>query len=453
MDIMKMNHLKAYKTLFFALGALVLLHCSCKKSPNTIGNDLIDKNNYINVYHTDTAVIEAYAFLDTVSTKNLSNALLGSQSDPVFGTTEAGFYTQLRISSVDHRFGQDPVFDSLVFQLYYGGYYGDTTTMQTLHVYELADTLSTTASYYNYSEVPVKTVDHANGFQFKPRPLTKSNIVGSDTIAKPILRIPLSAELGNLLINLDSTAYSEPDLFKASFPGLYLTCDAVNDGGAISYINLKNNTYTILQLYYHQASEPSKPLRFDYYVTNSDVFFCRYTHDYSQGDAAFQAQVVDGDHTLGQQRLYMQTMGGVKCFVKFPNFTKWGQELDGQDVVINEAKLIIPADSLYEDTLIFTRPSQLALLGINADGTTYLLPDYKEGSAFYGGTYSSQHKGIMFRISRYMQEMIKGAKPNCGIYMTINGASYNACRWVMAGPEAPQENKMRLEVTYSIVGE
>ena len=40
-----------------------------------------------------------------------------------------------------------------------------------------------------------------------------------------------------------------------------------------------------------------------------------------------------------------------------------------------------------------------------------------------------------------------------GIYISIVGASYNAQRWVMAGPEANQEQHMRCEVKYSIVRE
>ena len=35
----------------------------------------------------------------------------------------------------------------------------------------------------------------------------------------------------------------------------------------------------------------------------------------------------------------------------------------------------------------------------------------------------------------------------------INGAAYNAQRLIVAGPGANAENKMRLEVTYSVVSE
>lgn len=453
---MKKTHLTVRNRLAFMLAALTLMTFSCKKSPSTVGNNLIDENSFISTFHTDTTMIVAYSFLDTVNTKNTSYALLGSMNDPVFGTTQAGFYTQLHISSLTYSFGETVELDSLVLQLNYGGYYGDTTTLQTVHVYEMTDTLSSQESYYSYMDMPIGTLDHANAYQFYPRPLTKVLTIGDDTITnpKPVIRIPLSQELGNTLLHLDSTAYAEPDLFKIDFPGLYVTCETVSESGSVSYINLTNNTYSLLQLYYHKSSEPTKVMRYDYYITKSEVFYNRYHHDYTQGEAGFQNQVLEGDTELGQQSLFLQTMGGVKTKLLFQNFTDWGDQclLDGEHIVINDAKLIIPASGLVEeDTTVFTAPSQLALIGLNEDGSTYLLPDFTKSR--YGGKFSQADQAIVFHIPQYMQDVVRGVKPNLGVYMTINGASYNACRWVVAGPEAEQENRMRLEVTYSIIAE
>ena len=37
------------------IGLLVLAFASCRKSPDTIGNNLISDDNYFEVYKTDTA--------------------------------------------------------------------------------------------------------------------------------------------------------------------------------------------------------------------------------------------------------------------------------------------------------------------------------------------------------------------------------------------------------------
>ena len=81
------------------------------------------------------------------------------------------------------------------------------------------------------------------------------------------------------------------------------------------------------------------------------------------------------------------------------------------------------------------------------------MPDYYEGDNYFGGTYISSEQAVVFRISEYMQSMISKKKENYGISFGINGAGYNAYRMIVNGPETLQDNKMRVEVTYSIVSE
>ena len=103
--------------------------------------------------------------------------------------------------------------------------------------------------------------------------------------------------------------------------------------------------------------------------------------------------------------------------------------------------------------VIYKAPSVYSLIGFNGDSTTYLLPDYYEGSNYFGGSYSSSKQSVTFRISEYVQSIIMEKKENMGISMGINGASYGAQRLVINGPNAPVGEKIRLEVTYSIVNE
>lgn len=430
---------------------MVLAFAACKKSPETIGNNLISDNDYIGIHYTDTVAILCHSYLDSVSTKNVSYALLGSMNDPVFGLSQAGFCTQFHLSSAGQSFGNHPVFDSLVLQLCISGYYGDTMTWQTVHAYSLTDTLSASETYYNLTEVPYNATDLTNGFQFQPRPHTATYIVGTDTLHHAIIRIPLSAELGNYLIGLDSTAYVQPDLFKQQFKGLCLKCDPANGNGSICSINLTNNDVSLLQLYYHDATTPEKAMRYNFYVTSSDTYFNQITHDYSQGNEAFVNQVVNGDTLLGQQTVYVQTMGGVRTKLLFPNLSHWTDSLENSHIVINDARLILPASDV--DTTIFTAPKTLVLVGFNADGNTYILPDYMEGTNYFGGSYDANTHTVSFRISEYIQDLLLKKEDNLGVSLGINGAAYNAQRLVLNGPESQNENKMRLQITYSTVNE
>ena len=449
---MKTHHSTALSFLALLIGTLAFAFASCKKSPETIGNNLISENNYIGVYCTDTAEIICHSYFDSIATSNATSALLGASKDPVFGATEAGFYTQFRPSVAGQSFGSNPVVDSLVLQLCLSGFYGDTLVMQTVHAYQLTESLTMDSTYYSHSTVVTENIDLANSHHFSPRPRTKIHIMGTDTVTQPIIRIPLSQELGYYLTTLDTTAYSRPDLFKQHFKGLYLTCDPVSMNGAISYINLTNNTYTLLQLYYHDAATPEKPMRYSFYVTSSDAYFNHFDHDYAQGSPEFVSQLVDGQETLGQSSIYLQTMGGVRAWVKFPNLSHWTDSLEGSHLVVNEAKLILPASTMLTDS-VFKAPSNFILLGFNTDSTTYLLPDYYEGSGYFGGTYSASKQAVTFRITEYLQSVIMEKKDNVGLCLGINGAAYNASRLVINGPESNEMEKMHLEVTYSIVNE
>ena len=449
---MKTHHTTALTYLALMIGTLALAFASCKKSPETIGNNLISDNNYIGVYHTDTTKIICHSYFDSIATSHATSALLGATKDPVFGQTEAGFYTQFRPSVAGQSFGNNPVMDSLVLQLCISGYYGDTTLMQTVHAYVLSDSLMVDSTYYSYSSVATENIDHANSHHFCPHPRTKVHIIGTDTVTQPVIRVPLSQELGNYLMTLDTTAYSRPDLFKQHFKGLYLTCEPVSMNGAISYINLTNNTYTLLQLYYHDAATPDKPMRYNFYVTSSDAYFNHFDHDYSQGSPEFVSQLIDEQEALGQSSIYLQTMGGVRAWVKFPNLNHWTDSLEGCHLVVNEAKLILPASSMMTDS-VFKAPTNFILLGFKADSTTYLLPDYYEGSGYFEGTYSARNQAVTFRITEYLQSIIMEEKDNIGLCLGINGAAYNASRLVINGPDSNEIEKMRLEVTYSIVNE
>ena len=113
---MKRHRLTTLIGIAFMMGLVAI--ASCKKSPESIGNNLISGDDYIGVYHTDTAEILCHSYFDSVATSNPNSGLLGAMLDPVFGGTEAGFYTQFRPSVAGQSFGSNPVVDSLVLQLY-----------------------------------------------------------------------------------------------------------------------------------------------------------------------------------------------------------------------------------------------------------------------------------------------------------------------------------------------
>ena len=437
------------------IGALAVLGIACSKTTESIGNGLLSDNDHIGTAYVDTLHIACHSMsIDSMPTKGIATVLLGSMMDPVLGLTNANIFTQLHLSSTNHYFGDAPVIDSVVLQLVVSGYYGDTTAWQTLHVYELADSLSASNSYYQISDVDATPVDLAGGFMYQPKPHTVGTVVGNDTLTQAVIRIPLSNSFGERLAAADSSVFSSTDAFKQFCYGLKICCESVGQGGAITYINPTSNTLTQLQIFYRETPD-ANPMRYYFYITSEDVYFNHYQHDYSLGSDAFVQQVVQGQAELGQQQLYLQAMGGVRAQLNFTDLMDWvGQvQEEGSHLIINEAKLILPASAELGDSSVFAAPSSLALLSFNEEGTTSLLPDYLEGTSFYGGSYSSSTKSVTFRISEYLQRVILGNSDSQGLYLSIVGASYNAQRWVIAGPEADQDEVLRCEIKYSIVNE
>ncbi len=425
---------------------------SCTKKPERIGDNLQPDQNNIELFYTDTVSIVAYSVPeDSIRTDSPSNILFGSMKDPVFGTTMAGFFTQFRLSTNGHSFGANPQLDSLVLQLAYSGHYGDTTTAQTMQVFELEQNISVDSAYYSSRMLSVGETDYAS-FEFNPLPTSPYPFDG-DTLT-PMIRVPLtpnSTALGEKILNASETDLESTESFKEYFNGLYITPEPVANGGAISYFDLPSN-FSLLTIYYSNDSTDS--LRYSFYITSSEAHFNRYDHnEFQDASPDFINQVVQGDTLAGQQLLYAQAMSGVKTKILFPNITKI-KHPSGNKIIINEAKLIMNASDLAEG---YGAPSQMALVINDANEAYQVLPDQLEGDSYFGGTYKSSIKGYEYRITRYFQDMVLAGenKENYGLYFLVLGGSSKADRWVFNGttPTADTLKPLKLQLIYSVVND
>lgn len=452
---MKLNRFFARSWKALVLCVLAMMGFSCSKTTEKIGNGLLHESDHLAAFYTDTIELVCHAeTIDSMATRGMTALLLGSMMDPVMGRTDAGFFTQLHLSAPNQRFGTDPVVDSVVLQLAISGYYGDTTALQTVHVYELADTLSAYEIYYQCSDMEVMPTDLAGGYQFQPHPTTSGMVIGDDTLTHSVIRIPLDLSFGQRLMDADTSYYSSADAFKEYVHGIKVCCEPVSEGGSICYLYPTNNDVTVLQLYYHESSTGEEiARRYNYYITSADIYFSQFNHDYTLGSPDFVEQVVEHDTTLGQEVLYVQSTGGIRSLIRFPHLTQWEDSLEHAHILFNEARLILPASAQVDDSSCYRPPTTCALVSINPDGSTSLIPDYYEGTSYYGGGYNTGTGIVSFRIAEYLQRVMQGKLESQGLYLSIQGAAFNSQRWIIAGPNAAEENRMRCEIKYSIVGE
>lgn len=441
---MKLYQLK-FSTHFtkILISLILIILVSCNKEPDKIGLDLQTPEDKIKVHYTDQSVIVGYSvYEDSVRTDETPVSLLGSYLDPVFGKTTASFNTQVRLTQNGHTFGTNPFLDSVIIIFQYNGYYGDTTTPLTLRAYELSEKINIDSSYYSDDVVQNTGVEVAN-MTFQPMPKTSDTVNGEKEL--PQLQIRLSDDLGNKFLNEPSSAFSDNTAFLDFFYGLNFTIDSVNDGGSILYFNLMASNSKMI-IYYSNDDQDS--LEFDFAINEKAARFINYSHNYGVSqDDNFKKQLIDGDTLEGNKKIYLQSMGGVKAKLFFPDI----EALSANRIIaVNQAKLVINGS---EDIMDYEAPSVLAMIKINEDGTTSLLLDQFE--PYFGGDYDEEKNQYIFIITRYIQTLISSDEKDYGVYLLISGASYKADRFVFNGPVPdpiiPIEKRLKLNITYTIV--
>ncbi len=434
--------------IFYSFLAFSLFFClSCRKKPNTIGSNLQPEGSLITAVFDDSQYIETKVLrVDSLNTKSALYALLGNVNDPIFGNSNYQFYTQLAPTTTSYGWGNNAVCDSMVLQLKYENFYGDTTNTQTVNIFRLTEDMLMLDTVYYYSNKTVACNPDAIGtLTFQPRPYTNSNI-DNDTLTTPVLRVPLNQELGQEFINAGISPFTSADAFKEFFKGVKVCCNQDEATGAALYFSL-TSAETYMRVYYHNDNDTTY---YDFNVnSNSELRFNHFQHDYNS-----VGQPISFDKKENQL-LYVQGTAGVRSWVKFTNLKKWAEQQEGH-VLVHQAKLILSGAPI--DSITFKPITDMIVVAAkdSVGGGYSLITDYSIGAAYYGGTYDINTNEIYFRVSEYVTERINtyGSEEDFGLYFYTNYGSYDPRRWVFYGDKADDNTKrIRLELTYSIVKE
>jgi len=419
---------------------------SCKKTPSTVGNNLQPSNTFVKVFSTaDNEIIAHTEHVDTIPTGVATTLLVGNMYDQIFGITKLQTFTQMSASISGQIWGENAVCDSIVLQLAYSGFYGDTTTMQHFIVREIDEGFTDSVTYYSTSLLATKDNPLAD-YTFQPHPNTYSNI-DDDSLSKAVLRIPLDVSLGQSFIE-NEDVFETNEKFMEFFKGLNIDCENVIGNGAIYFFDA-TNSFSYMRLYYHNSTDT---LYYDFNVTSANYHFGNFSHDF---DAAV-APVPFNDSIDGRY-LYVQGVAGTMVWLKFPEIASWAKSLN-TNVMINEARLILtgaPAtvNGAINDTATFAPPVQLIIVKKTGEGEYDILDDQYVGASYYGGQYNEEGT-VFFRLNQYVQDLVLNGPDaeNQGLYIIVNGGSYNPRRWVFNGPDfADTTRTIRMELTYSTI--
>ncbi|MDR3047697.1 MAG: DUF4270 domain-containing protein, partial [Bacteroidales bacterium] len=394
--------------IFYFLIAFVLIFSSCKKDIDSIGLGLVSEN--LGNSFSDTTQLVAYTLRnDSIATTNVINCIAGSLSDPIFGKISAGFYAKYSLIGESVYFGDHPILDSVVLVVQYSGYYGDTTSLLRMSVFELTELLDDKTIYYS-SDV----TEHLNdnllynpNESFSPRPTTMIRAEGDSVIRPAHLRIRLSDELGNKIIEAERNGQlNNATSFQNFFKGLYFTIESLSSTGCLVYFNMRG-AISAINLYYHQAGSTSNTsARYMFNTPSSTTCYTHIDFDYEgSSDFAFKDQVVYGNKERGKEQLYVQPLGGLKTYIDFPHLR---ETFKGKNIVINKAELVI---NDINGSSVFMAPPTLNLQMIKSDGSVVYVPDAGIGAGYFGGTYNNDTKSYRFRITKFIQDYINQDSP------------------------------------------
>ena len=138
---------KSFLIICFSL-TLIISFSSCTDE-DEVGLTILPTADPLNTVFNDTATVNTRLMLeDSLRSDELTIQLLGSDVSTDFGLSTASVYSQVNLEGTP-SFGFQPVADSLVLILSYSGYYGDTTGIQTVNVYQLDEDMYIDSSYYS----------------------------------------------------------------------------------------------------------------------------------------------------------------------------------------------------------------------------------------------------------------------------------------------------------------
>jgi hypothetical protein len=212
------------KLILFCL-ALGLIYIGCEDSINNIGIGIQPDTDKISIYDT-TVIVEARTVkVDSVYAKT-ANGFLGEYYDPSYGTIKSGYacqyYPSIGFYAVDSIV--DNKVDSVVLNVYYASYEGDSLAPMELTVYKVVEELD---KHYYTNVDPASFCDMNHPMAKQAYTARNLNVSDSALLANNYMRsisVPLPNKLGeDYLRMVKNGELKNVKDFLNFFPGTYIT--------------------------------------------------------------------------------------------------------------------------------------------------------------------------------------------------------------------------------------
>ncbi|MFN5634040.1 MAG: DUF4270 family protein [Flavobacteriia bacterium] len=412
------------------ISALALI--ACKKKENGLGKDVLDPNSLLNSSQVDTFELQTFTYVeDSIITDNPAYAVLGSYNDPNFGTVNASFYTQFRLSGVNPNFGNlaNITIDSIVLGLEYRGFYGEFSA-QNLEVYEISESFYRDSTYYAFDHLNTYSTNLvAPGSEtFVPNP-SGITVIGEDTVDTQ-LRIHLKKSLAQRFLYEAVTGgsnFASNDNFLKYFKGLKVRVNnppQASGKGGVFYFDL-NDPLSKMTIYYTVGDDNKT---FDLLINSECADFNHVDID----NSGKPVQNVINDTLSGQKEFYAQSFKS-RAVVNIPSL----KDLP-KNAIIHSAQLILP---VQHQTGAKYYPGDDLSVSVRVDGNL--------GGIGVLGLYDVFKKQYTADIRNYVQALIAGDISTTELILSPRFFINSADRIIFNGPETINKMRPRVVLTYT----
>jgi hypothetical protein len=422
--------LQSNRLFLITLFALAfILVSSCEKGILKTGSDILPDGDFVSVKSIDTLSVFSYTVSDdSIRSDNPTYGYVGHVFDPYFGTTTAGFVTQLRLAS---RWGGGQfTIDSVRLYLNLLSASGGTDVVHTLKLSEISDIIFPDSTYYSKRNVNVTSF--VSNIQLP--------VLRSDTINNVVLNVPI--EFGSYLLrdtsqlfyypNAIHFSYAHPD-FRSYFRGLYFEMDPGTDPLLVSlYLEppVVNTTHATpenaLAIYFHDENATAHVFDFILDASSKNAAFNVFKFDYSTAEPGKRINHINDG--FRDSLSYQQSLNGVYTKIVLPGLEKIKKEVLTEKFAVNKARLVVPAkfDKTATNQFISkTLPSVLALRYKTKTGEKALVADYtmsggSDSYIFFDGRLDTVKQVYNFNIPAFTQAYLEDAtdelKPEVEVY-------------------------------------
>jgi len=414
---------------FFSLLLLVLLAVlasSCKKEVLKIGGDLLPSSDFVTVKSIDTLSVFSYTmFNDSARTDLPTLSYLGQTFNPFFGSSSAGFVSQIRLS---YKWNPEPfTIDSVKLYLHIISVEGGVTdAVHSLEIAEIGNQIYPDTAYYSSTDP-----DTAGLFRVTDIVLPK---LRTDTVNDIELKLPGNGvAFGEYLTRDTSKLFYNNKIadFRSYFKGLFIQMTPSNDPYLISLSLAYNQTnyYNYFTMYVHDTAHITKTYSFILDAKNINASYNVFSHDFTtatQGD-----KMIHMNTTYKDTLSYLQSLNGVYTKISLPGLQNIKNDPLYSKISINRARLVVPVyfKSSSENPYISKAlPPSLRLRYKSSTGARFDVPDYTLASSsdvyhtFFDGKLDTVAQVYNFNIPAFVQAYLKDAtnsvKPEVEIFQS-----------------------------------